>query len=352
MSFCVCHMSKFGQAAVRGIQGHNQREHDFSNTNPDIDWSMTPQNYDLHNREEISYSQTIKTRIAQLDLKRAVRKDAVVMCGIIISSDKEFFEKLTPEQTRQYFQDSYKFFSERYGSENVVASTVHMDERTPHMHFELVPVTGDGRLSAKSLFDRAELQKLQTDFHGAVGTRYLLERGVEGSKAKHIEIARMKVESAQKELEQVQQEKKRLQEQFPALQGHIDAAHGIIALEPQKTLTGAVRGLSVEDIENLKKAAAQYHKIAPELHQLRADKRNHDAEIKHLEEKSKISFQERMAHGELKGAAQKLARMASHYKDQAEELAKRCQDNGIKIDDITHDRAADQRRGMDMDMSR
>ena len=56
------------------------------------------------------------------------------------------------------------------------------------MHLNLIPIKG-GRLCAKELFNRNELTKLQTDFYEEVGKRWGLERGKEGSQAKHLSTA-------------------------------------------------------------------------------------------------------------------------------------------------------------------
>lgn len=54
-----------------------------------------------------------------------------------------------------------------------------MDEATPHMHLEFVPLTADGRLSAKECIGSGSkaLQQLQDDFYKAVGIPFGLERG-------------------------------------------------------------------------------------------------------------------------------------------------------------------------------
>ena len=95
MSFLVLHMDKFKKEAVRGIQSHNNRERE-SHSNPDIDYSKSQGNYDLYG-QKAEYAQAIQNRIDDLLLVKAVRKDAVHMCGIIVSSDSAFFEKITPE---------------------------------------------------------------------------------------------------------------------------------------------------------------------------------------------------------------------------------------------------------------
>ena len=52
--------------------------------------------------------------------------------------------------------------TEVYGEDNVVAAWVHMDEPNarPHMHFDFVPVTEDGRLSAKDIMSRTHLRQM------------------------------------------------------------------------------------------------------------------------------------------------------------------------------------------------
>ena len=115
----------------------------------------------------------------------------MLITSFILGSDKEFFDRITAEQQKQFFADCTDFFSERYGKENVVSAVVHLDESTPHLHFNLMPVT-DGRLCAKVLFDRTALRDLQTDFYEAVGKKYGLERGKEGSTAKHLDTVAYK----------------------------------------------------------------------------------------------------------------------------------------------------------------
>lgn len=81
-----------------------------------------------------------------------------------------------------------------------------MDETTPHMHLNLVPITPDGRLCSKDLFDKPKLQQLQTDFYNAVGKRYGLERGKEGSQVKHLSTTEFKAKKIIEQAEAIRQE--------------------------------------------------------------------------------------------------------------------------------------------------
>ena len=95
---------------------------------------------------------------------------------------------------------------ERYGEENIIAAVVHNDETTPHMHLNLMPVTKDGRLCSKQLFDKPQLQQLQTDFYEAVGKRWGLQRGKEGSQKKHLSTAEFKAKKIIEQAEAIREE--------------------------------------------------------------------------------------------------------------------------------------------------
>lgn len=80
---------------------------------------------------------------------------------------------------------------------------MHLDETTPHMHLNLIPITPDGRLCSKDLFDKPKLQQLQTDFYEAVGKKYGLQRSKEGSQAKHLSTAEYKLKKLKKLRERI-----------------------------------------------------------------------------------------------------------------------------------------------------
>lgn len=184
-------MEKYKRADVVGIERENERDENYKSTrNPQIDKSKTYLNYHTLPYEK-KYLSFIDERIKELAPKRKIKDDTVLITSFILGSDKEFFERITAEQQKQFFADCTDFFSERYGKENIVSAVVHLDESTPHLHLNLMPVT-DGRLCAKELFDRSALRELQTDFYEVVGKKYALKRGKEGSTAKHLDTVAFK----------------------------------------------------------------------------------------------------------------------------------------------------------------
>ena len=84
-----------------------------------------------------------------------------------------------------------------------------MDETTPHMHLNFIPIN-ESRLSSKSLFDRQKLAQLQTEFYESVGKKWGLQRGKEGSQAKHLSTAEFK---AKKIIESAEQREREIDEQ-------------------------------------------------------------------------------------------------------------------------------------------
>lgn len=194
VGYAVVHMMKIKSGAVGGIQSHNNREHE-PKTNPDVDMSRSKDNYDLIPCD--NYKRSIKEKLSNLvESSRAIRKDAVVVCNFIVTSDNETMEALGADRQREFFEDSVKWFSDRYGADRVLNATVHMDETTPHLHIGVMPITQDGRLSAKAIFTKTEMKAIQTEFARDVGEKYGLERGAEGSERTHLSEARFKEQKA------------------------------------------------------------------------------------------------------------------------------------------------------------
>ena len=183
-------MKKYHKTDIAPIEQENERDETYQASNPQIDKTRTGGNYHIVKRQR-SYTQFINDKIEALDLPTKVRKDAVLMCSFVVGSGRKFFGGLSPSEQRQFFVDCTRFFAERYGEGNIISAVVHVDETTPHLHLNLIPIAG-GRLCAKKLFDRKALTALQTDLYREVGAKWNLQRGKEGSQAKHLDTAEFK----------------------------------------------------------------------------------------------------------------------------------------------------------------
>ena len=116
-----------------------------------------------------------------------LRKNGVLCVEHLVTASPEFFDKKSREEQNEYFIKSLQFFKKKWGEKNVIFGGIHRDETTPHMYLYVVPLDEKtGRLNCRKwLGERNALSKLQTDFNNEVASNFGLERGLEGSKARH-----------------------------------------------------------------------------------------------------------------------------------------------------------------------
>ena len=320
-------MEKYHKTDIAPVENENERGDDYQASNPQIDFTRTRNNYNIVKRQR-SYTQFINDKIEALDLPTKVRKDAVLMCSFVVGSDRQFFVSLSEEEQRQFFVDCTRFFAERYGEDNIISAVVHMDETTPHLHLNLIPIA-DGRLCAKQLFDRKELQNLQTDFYSAVGKKWNLQRGKEGSQAKHLSTAEFK---AKKIIEQAHSEANELkataEREVKIAQIHAD---GILSQaeqaadeskrRAQEYLDGVIRSVESErgkPTPNKKKHAEQeLEMLRTENAALRQSKAIADKDRADLFEQ--LQRAERLGSGK-ESAYKMVSDMLSAYPDEFDEL--------------------------------
>lgn len=154
-------MKKLKRPSVGNVEKENERDETYEAKNPKIDLSRTKNNYHII-KPPSSYMDYINERIARLHLKRKVRSDAIYMNTFVLGSGHEFFEGMPTAKQEEFFEDFVKFFADKYGAENIISAVVHMDETTPHLHLNLVPIT-NGKLCSKDLYSPKKLSALQTE---------------------------------------------------------------------------------------------------------------------------------------------------------------------------------------------
>lgn len=187
MSYSIIRIERAtSKANSIGHQRHNQRENK-NYSNKDIDLSKSYLNYDLINSEYINYLENIEKKINEnKKSKRKVGKNQVQHMYGVITSDLDFFDSMDKDQIKLFFKNSLNFIENRFGKENILYATVHMDETTPHMHFGFVPITPDGRLCARDILNgRKQHIELQDQFNNhCVSKGYDLKRGVSKEETK------------------------------------------------------------------------------------------------------------------------------------------------------------------------
>ena len=202
MSFAIMRIAKIKATNIGGVDKHNERKNK-NYSNEDINTELTHLNYSLIECE--SYKQAINKQLEErYTSSRSIRKDAVLGVEVIFTSDKDFFDKLTPEQEQLYFEKSLEFLKDFAGEKNIISAVVHKDEKTPHMHCVFTPITDDGRLHFKSFVDgKFEMSKLQDKYYDYISKDFDLERGKssEETKRKHLSVTEYKLETAINERE-------------------------------------------------------------------------------------------------------------------------------------------------------
>lgn len=200
MSYQQLHAGKVKLNGLTGMQ-HHLIDRNRVKTNPNIDLTRSELNHAIDGLTADHLVSRVHQRIKQLKLKRKPRSDAVALEDIIVGASVDFMLQLGTDKREQYFKDALHFFQNRYGKENVMYCQCHLDESNPHIHIGVIPVTSDGRLSARDVFNPKSLEKLQSNFHSAVAQNYGLERGEYHAKS-YLEMNKFKLAQTKLQLQQ------------------------------------------------------------------------------------------------------------------------------------------------------
>ena len=173
----MANCQKYTRAATGHLTRHFERAKDINGDyikfgNQDINTEKSHLNYNL--APEQNQIEFIRQRCSEV--KCLNRKDVNVMCSWAVTAPRD----LDQADEKAFFKHTYNFLAKRYGEKNVISAHVHLDEKTPHMHFAFVPVTidkkkGIEKVSAKEVITRNDLQS----FHKDLGKHLEREMGYE-----------------------------------------------------------------------------------------------------------------------------------------------------------------------------
>ena len=226
MAFVVAHVEKYSSGACAGLGIHVDRKTE-EHSNKNIDNTLSSENVELVEKYNNNLYGAVKDRIREgYTGKKAIRKDAVATVGVVCSASSDFFENKSKAESVQYFKDCKEFFENKVGKENIVCSKIHFDERTPHMHLYFVPLTDDGRLSAKEVCNREFLRDIQKELPRYLQEKgHCVERGLEDSTNEHISkkeyennLLKEKLEELEKTSENFMEQQRYLEEQRISLE--------------------------------------------------------------------------------------------------------------------------------------
>ena len=174
--YAIMRFAKYKGPEISNIEAHNERTKEKYASNPDIDCSRSKYNFHLIEPSQ-RYRAEAERQISAAGCR--TRKDSVRLVEVLFSATPEFFQGKKMPEIRRYFEEVLRFFEQFQSRETIISAVVHMDEKTPHMHLSFVPLTTDGRLSAKEIVgNKKKLTWWQDKFWEHMVIKYPdLERG-------------------------------------------------------------------------------------------------------------------------------------------------------------------------------
>ena len=178
--YAIMRFAKYKGPEISNIEAHNERTKERYASNPDIDCSRSK--YNFHLIEPAGrYRAEAENQIQAAGCR--TRTDSVRVVEVLFTATPEFFNGKKLPEIRRYFEEALRFFEQFQSRETIISAVVHMDKKTPHMHLSFVPLTTDGRLSAKEIVgNKKKLTWWQDKFWEHMVQKYPdLERGESAS---------------------------------------------------------------------------------------------------------------------------------------------------------------------------
>lgn len=193
--YATYHAEK-GAVSSGGIGKHIDREpgaeHTYKHSDPERrhlnenilvnDHCKKPLHVGISDRIAEGYS--AKNKAGEL---KAIRKDAVKYTTHILTGSHEQMKKIEndPQARKAWINANLDFIKREYGEKNIVRFSVHRDEKTMHIHAVTVPLTSDGRLSAKEVLGGRKEMSERQDRYAKQMKSFGLERGEKATGIKH-----------------------------------------------------------------------------------------------------------------------------------------------------------------------
>lgn len=207
------------------IGSHNKREKKAYNSNPDIKLELTKNNielvpldskyvkgfHEITKEYKLEHDERMKTE--REDRKRTYsqmldRSKNVVADELLFTASPGFFKNMKNKDIKKWANTCMEFVYQdlEYKKEQVLHATVHMDEKTPHIHCVVIPLvkkldkrtnTERYTISKKQYIrDNKHLSELQDKYWERLTNKgFKLERGIKGSNVEHQNIKEYKKQS-------------------------------------------------------------------------------------------------------------------------------------------------------------
>ena len=180
LQYAIMRFAKYKGPEITNIEAHNERRKEKYASNSDIDLTRSKQNFHLIEPPQ-RYRAEAERQIQAAGCR--TRKDSVRVVEVLFTATPDFFQDKKLPEVRRYFEEALRFLEQYQAKETIISAVVHMDEKTPHMHISFVPLTPDGRLSAKEIVgNKKKLSWWQDKFWEHMVVKYAdLERGESAS---------------------------------------------------------------------------------------------------------------------------------------------------------------------------
>ena len=307
MGYAVLHLEK-AKGADTGMSAHIERTIHPKNA----DESRTHLNKELIEFPDgiHSRSEAISYRINTAGITRKIGKNQVRAIRVLLTGTYEDMKRIEDRgQLNSWYQDNMQWLQETYGKENVVSAVLHMDEHTLHIHATIVPIVtcerrkakkeeengkrkyrkkkvGTPRLCADDVMARNQLKNYQ-DSYAQLMNKYGLQRGIDGSEAKHISISEYyksligATENLQSELQTLETNKGQLQSELKEVKRDI---------KMEKLKSSAVNATTaITDSVSSLFGSNKVKRLEEENKQLKADKTTLEGNISTLKKQMATS---------------------------------------------------------------
>ena len=180
--YAILRFAKYKGPEIGRIEAHDERTKIEYASNPDVDTSRSRLNFHLV-KPHRSYRAEAEKQISEAGCR--ARKDSVRVVETLITASPEFFQSKKPREVKEFFEYALEFIQSKQSLETIISAVVHVDEKTPHMHLCFVPLTADGRLSAKDIIgNKKKLTQWQDEFWKHMVKKYPdFERGESASES-------------------------------------------------------------------------------------------------------------------------------------------------------------------------
>ena len=172
------HVQKYTQTQVALIMAHNLRAKKTSYRSADERLEKENKYY-VYNGKQLEEVRADNKKLLDIAYKRqkklfkelphAKRKDLVTMAEWVITCPKDVW----PNDRGRFLKASMDYVAERYGVESITCAAMHFDEPNamPHLHITFVPVDGKGRICARNVLTRRELQRFHPELEQYVSKK-------------------------------------------------------------------------------------------------------------------------------------------------------------------------------------